>query len=69
MEKLVEYFRLVQEDPNKNNYVLIKFDIAEFYPSVSESILQTAIRFAKDHIKIKDEEKGIIYHCRKSFLF
>ena len=54
---------------NKNNYVFLKFDIAEFYLSVSESILQTAIRFAEDHIEITDEEKRIIYHCRKSLLF
>ena len=32
----------------------------EFYPSVSETILQTAIRFAEDHVEITGEEKRII---------
>ena len=53
----------------KINYVFIKFDIADFYPSISETILQTAIRFAEEHVEITDEEKIITYDYQKSMLF
>ena len=43
--------------------------MVEFYPSISEDLLQRAIRFGKDHINIRDEEVGIIQHSRKSLLF
>ena len=65
-ENVIDWFKKIE---NKNNYVFIKFDIAKFYPSMSETILQTAIRFAEDHVEITDEEKRIIYHCPKSLLF
>ena len=65
-ENVINWFKKIE---NKNNSVFIKFDIAEFYPSISEIILQSAIRFAKGHVEITDEEKRIIFHCRKSLLF
>ena len=66
LENVIDWFKKIE---NKNNYVFIKFDIAEFYPSISETILQTAILFAEDYVEITDEENRIIYHCRKSLLF
>ena len=62
----MDWFKKIE---NKNNYVFIKFDIAEFYPSISETILHTAIHFAEGHFEITDEDKRIIFHCRKSLLF
>ena len=53
----------------KENCTFTSFDIVEFYPSISEDLLHRAIRFAKDHINISDEEVGIIQHSRKSLLF
>ena len=58
-----------QKKENKNDYVFIKFDIAEFYPPISETILQNAIHFAEYHVQIMDQEKRIIYHCQISLLF
>ena len=37
--------------------------------SILETILRTAIRFAEDHVESTNEEKRIIFHCRKSLLF
>ena len=53
----------------KESCTFTSFDIVEFYPSISEDLLQRAIRFAKNHIKITDEEVDIIHHSRKSLLF
>ena len=65
-ENVIDWFKKIK---NKKNYVFIKFDIAEFYPSISKSMLRTAIRLAEDDVEFKDEEKRIIFHCRKSLLF
>ena len=58
-ENVIGWFKKIE---NKYNYVFIKLDIAEFYPSISETILQTVIPFAEDHVEITDEEVKI-YHC------
>lgn len=55
--------------PNKTNCKFIKFDIVNFYPSISESLLLNAIRFAKGMCTISDEEIDTILHARKSLLF
>ena len=44
-------------------------DIAEFYPSVSEEILDNAILFAYQYINIPEKDLRIIKHCRKSLLY
>ena len=54
-ENVIDWFKKIE---NKNNYVFIKFDIAEFYPSISETILRTAFTLQKtmlnSHMKKKE---------------
>ena len=47
----------------------IQFDIKEFYPSITEEILEKAISFAKSLTDIDDHKIRTIKHCRKSLLF
>ena len=54
---------------NKPNCTFIQFDIKEFYPSITEEILNTAITFARSHADINNVELRTIKHYRKSFLF
>ena len=44
-------------------------DIAEFYPSITENILDMAISFARQRTKISNENLRIIKHCRNSLLY
>ena len=44
-------------------------DIAEFYPSISEEILDNAMLFAQQYIDIPEKDLRIIKHCRKSLLY
>ena len=44
-------------------------DITEFYPSISEEILDNAILFAQQYIRILEKDFSIIKHCRKSLLY
>ena len=45
------------------------FDIKDFYPSISESLLKEALRFAKKKVDISETEEETIFHSRKSLLF
>ena len=54
----------------------IKFDFAEFYPSISVELLKKSVTitiiycfFAKSLIEIEDKVIIIIKHARKSLLF
>ena len=55
--------------PNKSKYKFIVFDIVNFYPSITEDILQKSINFAKQHVLIPDKDVEIIMHSRRSLLF
>ena len=63
---VIKWFRSIDM---KEGCTFISFDIVEFYPSISEDLLERAIRFAKERVEITDEEVGIIMHSRKSLLF
>ena len=54
---------------NRKTCKFIKFDIAEFYLSISAELLEKSINFARSVIEIKDKTIDIINHARKSLLF
>ena len=54
---------------DKHKRKFIKFDIAEFYPSISENLLNKSIAYAKSFTKIEDNAINVIKLARKSLLF
>ena len=63
---VIEWFKGID---NKKDCIFVKFDIREFYPSISEIIFKKSILFAKEHHHIPNEDVRIIDHCQKSLLF
>ena len=55
--------------PEREKLSFIKFDIVEFYPSISEELLRKTITFARKHTTITKQEEEVIWHSRKSLLF
>ena len=53
----------------KKNSKFIKFDIESFYPSITETLLNKALEYAKTLIDVEDSDLEIIHHARKSLLF
>ncbi len=49
--------------------MFLTFDIVEFYPSITQELLEKVIKWAKTITTITDEQESIIYHARKSLLF
>lgn len=63
---VINWFSNINE---KHKHKFMVFDIKEFYPSISKSLLDKCIEFAKQHINISDEDINIINHARKSLLY
>ena len=63
---VIDWFQSVN---NKSNHMFLSFDIVEFYPSITEDLLDKAIAWAKTIIPIPDNYISIIKHALKSFLF
>ena len=45
---------------NQSQCTFIQLDIVEFYPSVTETILDNALSFAKQHVGVSDKDLRII---------
>ena len=63
---VIEWFKNIE---CKKQHRFIKFDICEFYPSITESLLDKAIEFARASTDIPDSVIDIVKHSRKSLLF
>ena len=63
---MIQWFNALD---NKKSRKFVVFDIQDFYSSISEELLKKSLNFASLHTEITDNEKNIIFHCRKAFLF
>ena len=54
---------------NKDRLSFLSFDIVEFYPSITESLLDRAIAWGQQFTAISDSDIRIVKHARKSLLF
>ena len=62
---VIKWFNSIKE---KESCAFIQLDIKDFYPTITEKILDNAISFAKELTHVSDEKIRIIKHCRKSLL-
>ena len=63
--EVLKWFREV----NKNKAIFIQFDIEQYYPSISETLLKRALEFARQYTDISESEENIIMHSKRSLLF
>ena len=68
MEKHAKRYRMVWQHRGKTRHSFISFDIVDFYPSISENLLDQALSWASSMSDISDEDFSIIKHARKSLL-
>ena len=54
---------------NKERSTFIKFDIDQFYPSITQELLRKSIEWAETLVEITDEEKHIIYSTKQNVLY
>ena len=63
---MITWFRNIK---TKSSSTFIKFDIADFYPSISKDLLLKVINFAKSITPIQDKLIETILHSGKARLF
>ena len=63
---VIEWFKRIY---NKEQCKFEQIDIKDFYPSISQTILDIDLLFAQDHIQNTDYDLRLIKHCRRSLLF
>ena len=68
IDRKTKSFAKTLEIEDKHKRKFIKFDIAEFYPSISENLLNKSIAYAKSFTKIEDNAINAIKLARKSLL-
>lgn len=62
---MIEWFKSIE---NKQHNTFVCFDIIEFYPSISQDLLNKALDFASAYDNITNDERNIIIHAKSSFL-
>ena len=62
---MIEWFKAIE---NKQHHSFICFDIVEFYPSISQDLLNKALDFASAYDNITNDERNIIIHAKNSIL-
>ena len=62
----ISWFQSIKDKQRKS---LISFDIVDFYPSISESLLDRPIAWAQQFTIIFPKDIAILKHARKSLLF
>jgi len=55
--------------PNKHDSAFICFVVVEFYPLISEALLNRALDFASDHVTISIDDRHTIVNAKHSPLF
>ena len=64
-DEVLKWFNKINQ---KDKHRFIKFDIVNFYPSISKKTLELALEYAKDFDTVTREDIDIIMHCCKSVL-
>ena len=54
---------------NKHASAFIAFDILEFYPSITETLLNWALNFASKYVSISANDRQVIIDAKHSLLF
>ena len=65
-QNVIEWFGNIEQ---KSRHSFISFDTVDFYPSISENLLDQALSWASSLAEISHENISIIKHARKSLLF
>ena len=65
-QNVIEWFGNIEQ---KSRHSFISFDVVDFYPSITENLLDQALSWASGLADISHEDISIIKHARKSLLF
>ena len=62
---VIDWFKVLSKEKKAK---FVQFDVVDFYPSITEALLDKALAFAALHTEISDDEISIIKHAKNSLL-
>ena len=62
---MIEWLKAIE---NKQHHSFIGFDIVEFYPSISQDLLNRALDFVSAYDNTTNDERNMIIHAKNSIL-
>ena len=65
-QAVIKWFKNIER---KKSHTFIKFDVVNFYPSITQEILSDAISWARKFVNITPDEENIIIQAKNSLLF
>ena len=63
---VIDWFKAIND---KNRATFLKFDVKDFYPSISCELIKDSLSFARTYADISAEDEKIILHACNSLLF
>ena len=63
---VINWFNAIKD---KSNYTMICFDICDFYPSITNTLLQKALNYASKYADISEDQIHLITHTKKTTLY
>ena len=63
--EVIRWFNLLT---GKESMYILKFDIENYYPSITKELFETALNWAKNYVEVSKEEELILENARKSFV-
>ena len=65
-DQVIDWFKQIE---NKKKQLFIQFDVVNFYPSISNELMISAINWAKNYTNISESDKNFIMEAKKSLIF
>jgi hypothetical protein len=65
-QEVIQWF---EDIPHKENKCFIKYDIVDFYPSITSDSITKALKFARSHTTVSKEDEIIIRHSCNTLMF
>ena len=64
--EVINWFKSLQ---NKQSLKFIKFDVVNFYPNITETLLINSLNWARQYVDISQQDETLILKAKKSLLF
>ena len=65
-QQVITWFNEIED---KGDKCFIKYDIVDFYPSITPDNIKMALKFARTFTSVSEKEESMIYHCCDTLLF
>ena len=67
--EVILWFNKYKTNPKRRNPKFVVYDIGDYYPSVTEQLMNDALDWATQHVEISADERNVIIKSKYAFLY